>query len=175
MEIDDPEVYLYDTFTQAQLLAIADHNNIAISRSKRKMQIARAIVEGTDGAYEVPKEIPLAKSCSISAVKSLSGKNMKRYRQEETGRMLKQYEDNLSEEELSDNETYKRLVKKRDMYHAKPSEKIAVYSERNLYWDAIGNLSRGYSFIDREEAEKWLQLKGVRVATPQEVSTHFDL
>ncbi len=54
-----------------------------------------------------------------------------------------------------------------------PSEKIAVYSEKNLYWHGLGNLDKGYNIITKEAAEKWLKHRSVREATPKEVATYY--
>ena len=55
----------------------------------------------------------------------------------------------------------------------KPKETVAVYSERNLSWNGVGNLIRGYNIITKEESVKWLQHKAVREATPQEVARYY--
>lgn len=53
------------------------------------------------------------------------------------------------------------------------NEKIAVYSEKNLYWHGLGTLEKGYNIITKESAETWLRHKSVRQATPKEVATHY--
>ena len=52
-------------------------------------------------------------------------------------------------------------------------DKVAVYALRNLSWDAVGKLDKGYNFVTKEVAEKWLQHKAVREASPEEVASHF--
>lgn len=51
--------------------------------------------------------------------------------------------------------------------------KIAVHSTKNLSWTGVGKLDKGYNFITKEAAEKWLAHSAVREATPEEVATHF--
>ena len=49
------------------------------------------------------------------------------------------------------------------------SEKVAVFSEKNAYWEGLGRLSRGHNIVSREDSEKWLTLGYVREATPDEI------
>lgn len=55
----------------------------------------------------------------------------------------------------------------------KPKEKIALYSIKNLHWNGIGDLIRGYNIVSKEESEKWLSRKEVRVATADEVAKFY--
>lgn len=52
-------------------------------------------------------------------------------------------------------------------------EKVAVFSEKNLYWNGVGQLQRGYNIITKEVSEKWLSHKAVRSASPEEVAKHY--
>ena len=52
-------------------------------------------------------------------------------------------------------------------------EKVAVYSERNLHWNGVGQLQRGYNIVTKEASVKWLKHKAVRSATPEEVASHY--
>jgi len=54
-----------------------------------------------------------------------------------------------------------------------PQEKVALYSMKNLHWSGIGNLERGYNIVSKEESEKWLVRRDVRIATPDEVSKFY--
>jgi hypothetical protein len=53
------------------------------------------------------------------------------------------------------------------------SEKVAVWSNRNIRWTAVGTLMKGYNIVKKEAAEKWLSRQGVREASPEEVATHY--
>lgn len=60
--------------------------------------------------------------------------------------------------------------------YVKPSEsieKIAIYSNKNLFWNGIGSIERGYNIVTKEASEKWLTHKAVRQATPEEVASHY--
>jgi len=50
---------------------------------------------------------------------------------------------------------------------------VAVYAGRNLSWRNVGKLIAGYNFLSKEDADKWLQQKSVRLATPEEVAANF--
>ena len=54
-----------------------------------------------------------------------------------------------------------------------PKEKVAIYSQRNLYWAEVGQLSKGYNIVSKEDSEKWLMQQTVRLATPQEVLKEY--
>jgi hypothetical protein len=54
-----------------------------------------------------------------------------------------------------------------------PKEKIAVYSQKNLHMDNLKPLSVGYNIISKESSEKWLTHKAVRIASPEEVASHY--
>jgi hypothetical protein len=53
------------------------------------------------------------------------------------------------------------------------SEKIAVWSDKNIRWSDVGNLVKGYNIVNKEAAAKWLARQGIREATPEEVATHY--
>lgn len=69
-------------------------------------------------------------------------------------------------------DTFKNKEFKND---AKLEEKIAIYSEKNMHWNAIGGITKGYNIVTKEAAEKWLTRKGVRQAKPEEVASHYGL
>lgn len=52
-------------------------------------------------------------------------------------------------------------------------EKVALFSERNIFWNEVGEVVRGYNIVTKEVSEKWLTHEKVRMATPQEVARHY--
>jgi hypothetical protein len=52
-------------------------------------------------------------------------------------------------------------------------EKVALWSNRNIRWTALGTLTKGYNIVKKEAAEKWLDRQGVREATPEEIATFY--
>jgi len=55
----------------------------------------------------------------------------------------------------------------------KINEKVAVYSLGNLHWQGVGQLITGYNIVSKESSEKWLTLKKVRSATPEELANYY--
>ena len=59
---------------------------------------------------------------------------------------------------------------------AKPKateEKVALHSTKNVTWEGIGKVYRGYNIVTKEAAEKWLTRSHIRTATPEEVAKEF--
>ena len=54
-----------------------------------------------------------------------------------------------------------------------PTDKMALYSERNLHWNGVGALVKGYNIVTKEASVKWLSHKAVREASPKEVARHY--
>ena len=55
------------------------------------------------------------------------------------------------------------------------AETVAVFSSRNVSWDGVGKIQRGYNIMTQQKAEKWLTRDHTRLATPAEVAKEFDL
>lgn len=53
------------------------------------------------------------------------------------------------------------------------TEKVAIYSNRNLHWQDVGEVISGYNIVSKEASEKWLTHKAVRLATPEELALHY--
>ncbi len=61
---------------------------------------------------------------------------------------------------------------------AKPAtvnDKVAIHSSKNVSWTNVGTVYRGFNIVTPEIAEKWLERKHVRLATPEEVAKEFGL
>ena len=54
-----------------------------------------------------------------------------------------------------------------------PEEKVALYSTRNISWNGLGSLSRGYNIVSKEASEKMVTHKAVRIASPEEVASYY--
>lgn len=50
---------------------------------------------------------------------------------------------------------------------------VAVFSEKNVRWGGVGELSKGYNIVTEDAAAQWLTKNYVRKATPEEVATHY--
>jgi hypothetical protein len=55
------------------------------------------------------------------------------------------------------------------------NEKVAVFALKHLFWNGLGNLKKGYNIVTREESEKWITHKAVRIATPSEVASYYGI
>ena len=55
----------------------------------------------------------------------------------------------------------------------KTDKKVALYSLGNLHWQGVGQLVTGYNIVSKESSEKWLTLKKVRSATPEELANYY--
>lgn len=65
-------------------------------------------------------------------------------------------------------------INKEEKVFIKPEvEKIALHSTKNVYWDGLGEIKKGYNIVRKDRAEKWLTRSHVRVATPEEVAKEF--
>ena len=53
------------------------------------------------------------------------------------------------------------------------TEKVALYSTRNIHWNGIGALSVGYNIVSKEASEKMITHKAVRIASPQKVASYY--
>jgi hypothetical protein len=56
---------------------------------------------------------------------------------------------------------------------APEGEKVAVLSSRNMVWQGVGKLLKGYNFVSKDDAEKWLTLEAVKLATPEEIKSNL--
>lgn len=52
--------------------------------------------------------------------------------------------------------------------------KVALFSTRNMYAEGgPGKLNIGYNIVSKKHVDFWLSLRGVRLATPEEVAEAF--
>jgi len=56
----------------------------------------------------------------------------------------------------------------------KKKETVAVYSSRNVKWEGVGEVKRGYNFVTPEQAKFWEKRIHIRLATPEEIKEAFD-
>jgi hypothetical protein len=55
----------------------------------------------------------------------------------------------------------------------KQNNKVALWSNKNIRWDGIGTLKKGYNIVNKEASEKWLTRNGIRIASAEEVATYY--
>jgi hypothetical protein len=56
---------------------------------------------------------------------------------------------------------------------AKKAETVAIYSTKNVTWNGVGKVYRGYNIVEKDAADKWLTRDHCRIATPEEVAKEF--
>lgn len=70
-------------------------------------------------------------------------------------------------------ENTKPVEKEKAKVEEKPT-KIAVYSSGNIYHPSLGRIEKGYSVLDPEVANAWMNIsKKIRKATPEEVAMAY--
>ena len=52
-------------------------------------------------------------------------------------------------------------------------ETVALFSTRNVLWEGVGKINKGYNIVDKAKAEEWLKRDHVRIATPEEVAEEY--
>jgi hypothetical protein len=50
---------------------------------------------------------------------------------------------------------------------------LAIHSTKNVTWEGVGKVSKGYNIVSKEQADKWLTRKHIRLATPEEVAKEY--
>lgn len=55
----------------------------------------------------------------------------------------------------------------------KKAETVAIFSTRNVTWNGVGKVYRGYNIVEKDAADKWLTRDHIRLATPEEVAKEF--
>jgi hypothetical protein len=53
------------------------------------------------------------------------------------------------------------------------NEKVAIYANKNMRWQGLGQIFSGYNIVTKEAADKWTTLNSVRLATPKEVAAYY--
>lgn len=69
----------------------------------------------------------------------------------------------------------KRAPKKKVEKEKPKTEKVAIYSSKNVSWEGVGTVSKGYNIVTPEQADKWLARGHARIATPEEVAREYGL
>jgi len=50
---------------------------------------------------------------------------------------------------------------------------VAIHSTKNVVWEGVGKVAKGYNIVSATDAEKWLTRSHVREATPEEVAREY--
>lgn len=50
---------------------------------------------------------------------------------------------------------------------------VALYSSKNVVWESVGKVDKGYNIVTKAAAEKWLTRSHIREATPEEIAREY--
>jgi len=64
--------------------------------------------------------------------------------------------------------TNKKVTSKADV-----NDQTVIYSEKNLYFEGYGHVDQGFSIIDKENLEVFLQSKSVREVSAVELAKYY--
>lgn len=150
----------FSTMTVAKLRDYAEENGIDLGSAKTKTAILSVITQ-TSSNISVYDDLPegVIGSNSIPSIKRNPVSNA---RSNEDGVLTVGSADNFKNKEF-----------KKDTQ--KPEGKVAIYSDKNMRWQGLGEITKGYNIVTEEAADKWLSRKGIREATAQEVASHYGL
>ena len=133
-------------------------------------------VEENETAVEaVAKENPVIKNVKVAEVvnddsqKVITGPTKKKT---STSSNMQKNPENVLGSKAADIALAKIIVEEKEE-PKKVSEKIALWSNKNIRWSDVGELKKGYNIVTEGASEKWLSKDGIRKATPEEVATYF--
>lgn len=133
-------------------------------------------VEENETAVEaVAKENPVIKNVKVAKVvnddsqKVITGPAKKKT---STSSNMQKNPENVLGSKAADIALAKIIVEEKEE-PKKVSEKIALWSNKNIRWSDVGELKKGYNIVTEGASEKWLSRDGIRKATPEEIATYF--
>jgi hypothetical protein len=50
---------------------------------------------------------------------------------------------------------------------------VAIFSSRNINWQGVGSIVKGYNFVSEEASNTWLTRSAVRIASPDEIKANL--
>jgi hypothetical protein len=54
-------------------------------------------------------------------------------------------------------------------------QKVAVFSNRNIFWKELGRLQKGINILSAEKANEWVSNGYARIVTPEEVAKEYGI
>lgn len=150
----------FSKMTVANLKDYAEENGIDLGSAKTKTAIISVLMDTKSNISEAKE----TKENVIGSDKIVTEKRVpiSNTRPNESGTMT-----------VGSADTFKNKEFKKDT--ETPDGKIAIHSDKNMHWNGIGGISKGYNIVTKEAAAQWLTRKGIREATPQEVASHYGL
>ena len=152
----------FEKMTVAELKEYASNHSIDISGSKNKSSILSVILD-SKANISLAEESGSEKIIGSNKIMTTKRVPVSNTRPNEENIMTVGSADNFKDKKFSKIES------------VESSDKIAIYSEKNMNWTAVGRVSKGYNIVTEEAAKMWLTRKGIRKATPEEVASHYGL
>lgn len=53
------------------------------------------------------------------------------------------------------------------------SKIVAIFSSKNINWQGVGSVIKGYNFVSEEASKSWLTRNAVRIASPEEIKANL--
>lgn len=69
--------------------------------------------------------------------------------------------------------TPRQAPSKKSAEKAVKKETVAIHSTKNVTWDGVGKVYRGYNIVDKAAGDQWLTRSHCRIALPEEVAKEF--
>jgi DNA-binding protein H-NS len=123
--------------------------------------------------------IPKLSEESQAAIKELVNKYQESVDQLENATDVESIVEEITEEPVAEEQVSAKAEPKPSK--PKTSKKkdedkiVAVFSTKNVTWNGVGKVYRGYNIVTQEEADLWATRSHIRVATPEEVAKEFGL
>jgi hypothetical protein len=69
----------------------------------------------------------------------------------------------------------KKAAKQKGNGKSEVSDKVAIFSTKNVSWPIVGKVNKGYNVVSTEAAEKWLTRSHTRKATAEEIAKEYGI
>jgi hypothetical protein len=150
----------FSKMTVAQLKEYALENDIDLGSAKTKTAILSALTntKSSISVAEEPEEKIIGSTTIVKEKRKVSSNT-------------KVNEEKVLTVGSADNFKNKKFEEKKMVLE----NKIPIHSEKNMHWNGIGSIKKGYNIVTEEAADLWLTRKGIRKATAEEVASHYGL
>jgi hypothetical protein len=54
-------------------------------------------------------------------------------------------------------------------------DKVALKSTKNVFWEGVGRVYKGYNIVTKEQAKNWMLRGHITLATPEEIAREFNV
>ena len=143
--------------------------SVDLVEEKSDVEENETAVEAVAKENPVIKNVKVAKVVNYDSQKVITGPAKKKT---STSSNMQKNPENVLGSKAADIALAKIIVEEKEE-PKKVSEKIALWSNKNIRWSDVGELEKGYNIVTEGASEKWLSRDGIRKATPEEIATYF--